>query len=118
MIDKIVSLITEKLPEYKGKEDEVRGIVLKHMSFGTIEAIFRNGECIAVTRWNISPTGTTANVLDLVVADGVDGVRIIKKLILRGWLRFPTLKYICFERGLKYSGQKTLSIQKILRKEL
>lgn len=97
-------------------DDEILSIINQHWHYGTIDAVYKNNEVIAVCRWNISPNGKICNVLDLVIRPKEDGVKIMKHLIARNWHRFPALKFLRFERDRKYPDRpaKFYSIHALL----
>ena len=94
-------------PYFNGyNDDNIRKVIESHWIYGTIDAVWKNGEIVAVCRWNIISGGKVCDVLDLVIHKNEHGFRIMKHLIARNWHRFPTVRYIRFSRHKKYLGRK------------
>lgn len=87
-------------------DDDILNIIDKHLQFGTIDLVKRNGTPIACVRWNVSPSGRVCDVLDLLISPKENGMRIMKHIIARNWSRFPTVKYIRFSRVRKYKNRE------------
>jgi len=117
MFNDLYELLEKRYPQ--ASEAEIRDLVWQHWLFGTIDAIYHGDKLSACVRWNVSGDGKVFDVLDLFIAPGEKGVRIIKHFIARNWHRFPTVKYIRFARILKYPNKKwsVYSIRKLLLKE-
>lgn len=96
---------------------ELERIVDEHWVYGTIDSVYKDGEIIAVVRWNISADGRVCDVLDLLICEGENGFRVMKHLIARNWHRFPTVRHIRFDRPEKYPGRshRMYPIRKILQ---
>jgi hypothetical protein len=87
-------------------EEEIKNIIWNHWFYGTIDSVYRHGKIVACVRWNISSDFRICEVLDLIIAPGENGFRLLKHLIARNWHRFPLVKYIKFSRNRKYSKKE------------
>lgn len=76
------------------------------MEYGTFDILYQGDEPIAAIRYNISTDGRIADILDLIIAPDQKGIRIVKILLLRGWKKFPGVRYLRFYRGYKYPLRK------------
>lgn len=85
---------------------DYKEVVNEHLKYGTIDALENDGRIIAVVRYNITPSGATADILDLWI-DHKDGLNIIKYFIKNGLNKYPKLKYIRFIREKKYNNRNT-----------
>jgi len=104
--DEIVKFIKGKV-NYKdipNVEEVIRDYVVKHLAYGTLDVLIIDGKIKAVVRYNITPSGKTAEILDLFVDKEV-GLKAIRYFILNNWRRWPDLKYIKFFRLFKYPGR-------------
>jgi hypothetical protein len=72
--------------------------IIKHEEYGTHEVVWKNGEIIAYSRWNVE--GDTAHIIEAVVAPWYRFKRLLKLMLCRGLRRFP-VKYIKYEREWK-----------------
>lgn len=97
--------------------EDIKDVIRKHIEFGTCDIVFRGDKIIAVCRWNITQDRLVLDILDLFIAPGESGIRVIKHLIARNWGRFLTAKYIRFARVLKYPnrGWRVYRIEDILK---
>jgi len=84
----------------------------EHFKYRTIETIEVGGEIVAFGRFNVE--GINATILDVVVRPDYRHKKLIKLMLLRGWKRFPFVKYIQFERGLKDRKKRRISMKKFL----
>ena len=73
---------------------------------------------IALARWNISPSGKIAFVLDTIIKEGYRNNGMMRKLIEKGTNAFPSVKYLSWERQWKYKDreQKIYSVKQILKR--
>lgn len=96
---------------------EIKGIIEKHIRFGTCDVIVRDDKIKAVVRWNVTQDGLVFDILDLFIAPGESGIRTIRHFVARNWGRFLTVKYIRFARVLKYPnrGWRVYRIEDILK---
>ena len=103
MINKIVQFIKENFEKYQKEDDEdLANIVLNHIRHNTFDILMRKDEIRAVCRFNVINDGRVADILDLIISkEEKDGKKIIKYFIARGWMKFPSLVFLRFERGLK-----------------
>jgi hypothetical protein len=79
---------------------------IKHFGYGTAEIIMDGEEVLALVRWNVRPSGTVADVLDMFVSPKINGVKAMREMGRRGKKRFPKVKYIKFVREFKYNNGK------------
>lgn len=113
----LVDQITEKHPidlmtsfcanYFSGlSEETIRDIIKDHWNYGTIDALIIENEVLACIRWNVDPTGKILDILDLCINGSGNGVRIMKHLMARNWIRFPQAKFIRFKRYRKYPERR------------
>lgn len=87
-------------------EEEIKKNICLHLYYGTIDIVIDRNKIVAVVRWNISPSGKVAQVLDLVIEKKYRSVEFIRFLVKRNLNRFPTIKFVKYARFLKYPGRK------------
>ena len=114
-LNKIVDFIQKYAPQYTDRE-KLKEYTLKHFDYKTaFVGIDDNKEITVVCRWNIN--GDVADILDLYIREDYRGNGLIKQLLTKGIWLFPMVKYIRFERFVKGRPFRTLSVEKILKKE-
>lgn len=112
----IIEFVRSNIEEYdQFSDDEIRAIINDHINYGTYDEMRDNGKLIAVVRYNID--GPTAEILDLVIEPGYDSRYIMRRFIVRGWARFPYIRFISYHRMYKNPHRKLviLSIKKFLK---
>jgi len=92
---------------YNINDKDIKNAIWMHLFYGTIDVIYSGDKIIACVRWNISETGMICHVLDLIISPESDGVKIVRKFILRNYERFPSVKWIKFERKTKYPSRSS-----------
>jgi hypothetical protein len=103
-LNKIVDMAMTLYPNRS--REEIESVIDAHVDFQTLEVIYDGKFPVGVCRYNISPNGEIVDVLDVVVKPGYNGFKILKLLILCGWQKRPGVRYLRFERGLKYPYRK------------
>ena len=115
-IDKLVDFLC-KHNKYEDRE-LLKSFLVRHNEFGTLlYAIDNNNNIIAVCRWNMD--GDRSLVLDFAVDEKFRNKGIGKDFILRALERFPMIKYLEFQRGVRGDmRRRTLAIDKILNRNI
>jgi hypothetical protein len=72
-----------------------------------------NGEIIGVCRFNLS--SDTCFCLDVVIRPDFRKKRLLKLFLIKGIRRFPHIKYLFYERGLKDGKQRRYEIMKVIK---
>lgn len=104
VIDSVYDFIKGRYPI--APPDDIKDVIRRHIEYGTCDIVFRGDKIVAVCRWNITNDRLVCDVLDLFIAPGESGIRVIKHIIARNWGRYLTVKYIRFARVLKYPNRK------------
>lgn len=116
-VEKVLAFYLKHMPNHQKNKEELRIAIKEHINFNTIDSLERLGKLTAVVRYNISQDGRTAHVLDMAIARGEDGQKVIRYFVARGWSRFPSLKFVRFERELKYDRpQREYPISQFFKK--
>jgi len=105
---------------YKNQDrEEIKSYILKHWEYKTGFVILDKDEIVALARWNILPSGTVAEILDLIIRPDWRKYnrRLMQQMMYRGWWLFPAVKHIFFNRGKKYPNREPIiyDIQKFIR---
>jgi len=110
-------LLCSSFNVYEGKEELLKKLILKHMGHGTYIEARNNGELVACVRFNLSPTGNVAHVVDLAIKPGEWGRFVMQMFVCTGVLRHPSIRYIRFERDYKYPkrGVRLYKVSKFLK---
>jgi len=97
-------------------ERDIKKNICLHLYYGTIDIVMDENKIIAIARWNISPSGKVAHVLDVVIEKKHRSVEFVRFLVKRNLNRFPTIKFIKYARFLKYPGrkEKLVSIDRLI----
>jgi hypothetical protein len=115
----IVNLAGQKIEKYRSTVKlELLEEVEKHYAANTLDWMYDRDRLIAVVRYNILNDGRVADILDLIIDDPTRGRKIIKYFVARGWMRFPSLRFIRFERDYKEQdrGTRMYRIERFLRR--
>ena len=115
-IEEIVDFIVKYSP-YKDRE-LIKQYIELHIKYKTCIVVYEGNEIIAVARWNISPSGTIAFVLDTIIKEGYRNNGMMIKLIEKGTSIWKSVKYLAWERGWKYPDreQKIYSLKQLLKR--
>ena len=116
-IEKIIDFAVKYLP-FKDR-DILRQEIGKHLKYRTCMVIYDGDEIIAACRWNLSPSGTVAKILDLIIEEKNRGKGLIKRMLLKGLRMYPTVKYVIWERQSKYPFREPViyPVEIILRRK-
>lgn len=115
-IDRITDFVI-KYSSYTDR-DKIKECIKKHIEYNTcIYLTDKDDKIAAVVRWNVEKDGTVAHVLDLIIREDFRNNGMIKTLLLRGLMKYPTVKYLSWERLRKYPYRKPriYSIWEILK---
>jgi len=114
-LNKIIDFIQKNAPHYTDRE-LLKEYILKHWEFKTAFVMQDDEDVIAVCRWNIE--GNIADILDLYIDKDFRGKRIIQQFLQKGLWIFPQVKYIRFERFMKYPNREKslIPVDKILKR--
>ena len=120
VLNDIAKLAIRNHPDYKEYDKlDLIDTLEKHFAYGTLDWIYKRNELIAAVRYNILNQGRVADVLDMIIKPGHNSRSIMKYFIARGWARFPSLKYIRFEREFKDNkGHRMYRIDRFFTKEI
>lgn len=98
----IMVLLNQYLPKYRTVSGERIIRELKaHQEHNTLDYLYEGDKLIALVRYNILNNGRVADILDFIVVPGQDGKKIIRYFIAHGWIKFPSLQFVRFQRALK-----------------
>lgn len=103
---KLISFIANNIPHYAGREDQVREIFDLHEKYKTHDFLLDNKGLLYYMRYDVSPSWTICEVLDLWVRKDKRNKNFIKFIIARNWSRYPMLRYFSFIREYKYKNRK------------
>ena len=100
---------------YKDRE-VIKDIIQKHLEYKTAIVVYDDNEIIAVCRWNISPSGRNANILDLIIRPDWRKKNLIKRILLKGLRMYPNVKWLVYEKGYDTNKpMKKISVEKLLK---
>ena len=94
--------------EYSGLAESIKG----HIKYNTITMI---GDMDAVAIWNMD-TPEVAHVIDVAIKKKNSSKYLIQ-LIKLSVGKFPTIKYLRFERGLKGKKMKLVKVSRFLKEK-
>jgi hypothetical protein len=117
----IIEEITDFIIKYSSyiHRDKIKEFIQKHIEYNTCMYLTdKNGEIAAVVRWNVIDNGRVAHVLDLIIREDFRNNGMIKTLLIKGLMKFPTVRYLSWERLGKYPKRKPriYSIWEILKR--
>ena len=82
----------------------IKNFIEKHIAYKTLIIVRDKEGILAVCRWNI-PTKEEAHILDLVIRKGHTYKGLIKRIISKGIIMYPMIKYLVWEREKKYPNR-------------
>jgi len=103
--------------QYTEKDRElIKENIVKHINFKTCVIIMDLDGIVGVCRFNISPSGKVARILDLIIHPKYRGTDLMKRMLIKGLRIFPQGEYIEFERAFLENdrGLRTYSIKRFL----
>jgi len=112
----IVKFVKKYAPQYQD-EEAIRRVIEQHLKYRTCIVIWDKDEVIAVCRWNVWGI-STAHILDLIIHPKYRRKRLITRMLIMGLKMYPQVKFISFERLMKYPDreQRVYSIKQFLRR--
>ena len=116
--DDISDFIVKHL-KYENRK-QLEEYVKKHFEYGTIDyAVDESNNIIACVRFNVSEDGLTFDIFDFSVEEKWRRKGVGRDLILRGLKRFPSVKYLRFQRVIRGDNRyKSLPIDKIIKRKI
>ena len=125
MLDEIEKIIRFAIKYGGGRfsnlnRKEFESAIKKHIIYKTCIIVYDSKKRIlALTRWNIEKSGKVATILDLLIHPEHRNQGLIRKLLLKGHLTFPEVKYIVWERRSKYPNrdERIYEMDKLLRRK-
>lgn len=117
-LEKVLDFIQQHL-KYHDRE-LLKEYVLEHEKYSTIDyAIDNHGHIVAVCRWNMSSDGEIALILDFAIRDDFRSVGVGKDFVLRALKKFPSIKKLQFQRGVRGDIRpRILPIAAILKRNI
>jgi hypothetical protein len=111
-MDELIKFIKINAPQYAQESDElIASIILSHVRTNTFDALRVNGEIKACVRYAILNDGRVGDCLDLIIKPGENGKKIIKYFVAKAWVKFPSMKFVRFERQYKCPGRENKLIE-------
>lgn len=105
-LEKILDFIKSKDDKYKSITDKDLIILLfKHFQYRTCDWYIKDKEVIGFVRYNLSRSGKTMEVIDLMIDDS-NGYGVIRYFLRNNWVKWPRVRYISFQRRNKYPYRK------------
>jgi len=119
-IDEIIDFIVKYYPFYKNQESEVRYAISLHLKYKTCMVVRDEKGIVSVVRWNISPDGETAHLLDWIIRPDCRNQGLGRRMLLELLKGFPNVKKIKFEREvIRPNGESTIwSVEEILERKI
>lgn len=99
-LDSIVDFIIYHMG---GDKAQLSKDILRHREFDTITVVEDKKGIAGIARFNVH--GETAHVLQTVIREDIKGLGILRLLVARSWHKFPYLRFITFNRKLKYQNK-------------
>lgn len=93
--------------------DVLRDVIQKHLEYGTLITLYDEQGLYAVGRFNINDK--VAIILDVAVRKDKRFKHELQTMIKEGLIRFPRVKYLKFERGLKNKPMHLVKISKFIK---
>ena len=117
-LDKILNFIVEHI-KYDDRE-KIKAYIQRHIEYGTFDyAVDESNNIIACVRFNVSEDGLTFDIFDFSVEEKWRRKGVGRDLILRGLKRFPSVKYLRFQRVIRGDTRyKSLPIDKIIKRKI
>lgn len=116
-LTRIIKFIKDESPEiYKlFKPTELRDRISKHMDFNTIVCLWNKEELAGACIFNIDEE--ECDVHHAIVAKKYRYGDVLKQMVAQGHVRYPFVKFLKFDRELKYPKRSSvlIPIEKFLK---
>lgn len=117
-LDKIIKFYEE----YLGTHDKTtaRLFIEAHLKYATIDyAVDEKGEVIGLCRWNISPDGKIAHIIDLAIDSKWRKKGLGKHFLVRALKIWKNVTHLEFKRGLRQDNRRRLvPVEAILKRNI
>lgn len=117
-LNKIIEFIRRESPEiYKlFSPSSLRNRIKQHMDYNTIVCIWDKSDLVSVCVFNINKE--ICDVHHAIVGKKYRNKSLLRRMVYEGYLRYPFVKFIKFDRELKYTNRKEIliPIEKFLRR--
>jgi len=127
-INAIADFVIKYSPQHKAgkkaytEEDRERIVkfITRHIQYKTCVILMSLDGVAALCRFNISPSGKVATILDLIIKPEYRNKNFIKRLLIKGLRIWPEVKFLQWERRTKYSNREMryYSVARILKRSL
>lgn len=117
-LDDIINFVIKHI-KYDDR-NTVKEYIQQHIKYGTFDyAVDESNNIIACVRFNVSEDGLTFDIFDFSVDSKWRRKGVGRDLILRGLKRFPSVKYLRFQRVIRGDNRyKSLPIDKIIKRKI
>ncbi|KYK25700.1 hypothetical protein AYK26_07730 [Euryarchaeota archaeon SM23-78] len=125
-MDEVEEIINFIIKEGNGVYNNIdkgrlKGIIQKHLEYGTAMVIRDKTGIMAVARWNLYGEDIlTALVLDAVVREDYRKPLTLRQMVALGVSKNPSVKFICFKRESKYPDRdiRIYSVDRFLKRRI
>jgi N-acetylglutamate synthase-like GNAT family acetyltransferase len=97
--------------------EKVKKYIADHLKYGTIDYIVdKEGNILAICRWNVKEGGKVGEILDLAVHKGYREHNFGKSFMLRAIQKYPQVEFLEYTRGTLNGDNRIrrLPVKKIL----
>ena len=124
-IDAIADFVIKYSPKKEGvsqyieeNKEKIKEVIVQHINYKTCIILNDLDGVAGVCRWNISDSGTVATILDLIIAPKYRNKRYINRLLIKGLRMYPNVKFLEWEREIKYPNRERqyFPVDKILKR--
>jgi len=118
LLNKLADFV-QKYLSYKDR-DLIKAHILRHNEYHTIYyAIDDKGEIVGFCRWNISPDGKTAFILDMITRPDFRRLGVGRDFLRKGLSLWDKVTHIQFNRGSREDfRQKRIPVGQILKRNI
>ena len=115
-IDEIVVFIIDHYAYTDEDRMYIDWLINEHAKFNTMMVIRSqyDGYIVAVSRWNILPTGQDAHIMDIVIHPEWRHKYLMKRMLLKGLRMYPEVRYLIFERQTEGKPFKKVPVKWLL----
>lgn len=95
-----------KTPYAEKEREKIKEYTVKHIFYKTCIIVRDEDGIAAVCRFNISPSGKIAHILDLIIKPKYRNKNFIKRLLIKGLRIWPQVEFLQWEREMKYPDRE------------
>lgn len=112
MLDKIIKLIRDNNYLSYATDEQLRGMLQKHIEYKTLVTVWDNDDIVAIARFNLSEGNKKAYILDALVKPEYRQRGIIKRILKRGLDAWQDIEELEWDRPAKNNKKFKIKVKR------